>query len=97
MKRIFDWQDYQQKASYGGHQDAKDGGLDVVVRGSISPPSTSYVSKKITGFQGAKILEEMHTNGVLRESIKSEYKVLFYKFIIIENNILSRVVKRFSL
>ena len=39
---------------WGGHQDAADGGLDVVVRDNISPPVTSFVPKNITGFQVKK-------------------------------------------
>ncbi len=63
--------------SSGGHQDAADGGLDVVVRDEVEPPSNSFVPKRHTGFQvkkpdmpRAKILEEMRPNGVLRDSIK---------------------------
>src|SRR5262245_18021173 len=65
--------------TWGGHQDARDGGLDVVVRGEISPPANSFVARTITGFQvkksdmpKGKILEEMRPNGgVLREEIKA--------------------------
>lgn len=62
---------------WGGHQNAADGGLDVVVRDSISPPVTSFVPKNITGFQvkksdmpKAEIAKEMRPDGRLRESIK---------------------------
>ena len=62
----------------GGNQDAKDGGLDVVVRDTVSPPASSLVPRSITGFQvkksdmpHAKILKEMRLNGVLRPSIKA--------------------------
>jgi hypothetical protein len=61
---------------YGGHQDARDGGLDVVVNGEVAPPKTSYVPRCNTGFQvkksnmpRGKILKEMRPKGVLRESI----------------------------
>ena len=63
---------------WGGHQDAADGGLDVVVRDKVSPPVTSFVLKSVTGFQikkskmaRAAILKEMCPKGVLRESIKT--------------------------
>ena len=63
---------------WGGHQNAADGGLDVVVRDSISPPGTSFVPKNITGFQVKKsdmpkveIIKEMRPKGSLRESIKT--------------------------
>ncbi len=63
---------------WGGHQDAADGGLDVVVRDSIPPPVTSFVPKNITGFQvkrtdmpRAEIIKEMRPNDILRESIKA--------------------------
>jgi len=64
--------------TWGGYQDSKDGGLDVVVRDEIPPPFTSFVPRKITGFQvkksamgKAKILKEMKPEGALREKIKS--------------------------
>ncbi len=63
---------------WGGHQDAADGGLDVIVRDNISPPVTSFVPKNITGFQvkkpdmpRAEIIKEMRPKGILRESIKA--------------------------
>ena len=63
---------------WGGHQDARDGGLDVVVRGEIPPPQNSFVPRSITGFQvkkpdmpRAEILKEMQPNGILREEIKA--------------------------
>lgn len=63
---------------WGGNQDARDGGLDVVVRGDIEPPSNSFVPRKTTGFQvkkpdmpRAEILKEMKPDGVLREEIKN--------------------------
>jgi len=64
--------------TWGGHQDARDGGLDVVVRGATLPPQNSFVPRSITGFQvkkpdmhRAKILKEMRPNGILREEIKA--------------------------
>jgi len=64
--------------TWGGHQDARDGGLDVVVRGETSPPLYSFVPRSITGFQvkkpdmpKAEIIKEMQLNGILRESIIS--------------------------
>lgn len=64
--------------TWSGHQDAPDGGLDVVVRGEIDPPVNSFIPRKITGFQVRKydmprslIIKEMKPKGVLREVIKS--------------------------
>ena len=63
--------------TWGGHQNAADGGLDVVVRGTVSPPVTSFVPRSTTGFQVKasdmprnKIIKEMQPAGSLRESIK---------------------------
>ena len=63
--------------TWGGHQDAPDGGLDVVVRSDTQPPKNSFVPRRITGFQvrkpdmrRAKITEEMKPKGLLREEIK---------------------------
>lgn len=64
--------------TWGGHQDARDGGLDVVVRDEISPPSNSFVPRNVTGFQIKKpdmprveILKEMRPKDMLREEIKA--------------------------
>lgn len=64
--------------TWGGHQDARDGGLDVVVRGETPPPQNSFVPRSITGFQVKKsdmprteILKEMQPNSILREEIKA--------------------------
>jgi len=64
--------------TWGGHQDAPDAGLDVVVRGETPPPHNSFVPRSITGFQvkkpdmpRAEILKEMQPNGILREEIKA--------------------------
>ena len=64
--------------TWGGHQNAPDGGLDVVVRDSVSPPQKSFVPRSITGFQvkasdmpKADIIKEMRQKGILRESIKA--------------------------
>lgn len=63
--------------TWGGNQDAQDGGLDVIVRDEVEPPASSPVQRKYTGFQvkkpdmpRQKILEEMRPKGVLRDSIK---------------------------
>ena len=63
--------------TWGGHQDAADGGLDVVVRGEASPPASSFVPRSVSGFQVKKpnmppgdIKKEMCPDGQLRESIK---------------------------
>ena len=67
--------------TWGGHQDASDGGLDVVVRGEVTPPLNSFVPRSITGFQvkkpdlpRKKILKEMKPKDVLREEIKTLIK-----------------------
>ena len=64
--------------TWGGHQNAPDGGLDVVVRDTVSPPQKSFVPRSITGFQvksadmpKAEITKEMRPEGILRESIKA--------------------------
>ncbi|OPY79088.1 MAG: hypothetical protein A4E64_00525 [Syntrophorhabdus sp. PtaU1.Bin058] len=64
--------------TWSGHQDAKDGGLDVVVRCDMPPPSNSFIPRNPTGFQvkktdmrKAKILKEMRPNDILREEIKT--------------------------
>ena len=64
--------------TWGGNQDAGDGGLDVVVRDTVSPPESSLIPRNITGFQvkkpdmpRAEILKEMRPHGVLRPSIKT--------------------------
>jgi len=64
--------------TWGGDQDARDGGLDVVVRCETPPPPNSFVPRSLTGFQvkkpdmpRAKILKEMWPKGILRDEIKS--------------------------
>ena len=64
--------------TWGGHQNAPDGGLDVVVRDTVSPPQKSFVPRSITGFQvkasdmpKAEITKEMRPKGILRKSIKT--------------------------
>jgi hypothetical protein len=79
--------DYRQSGlptrgiTWGGNQNARDGGLDVVVRDEATPPSTSFVLRKISGFQvkksdmpRAEILKEMRPGGILREEIKELIK-----------------------
>jgi hypothetical protein len=62
---------------YGGRQDARDGGLDVVVDGEELPPTVSFIPRNFTGFQvkkpgmsATKILTEMRPKKILRERIK---------------------------
>jgi len=64
--------------TWGGNQDASDGGLDVVVRDEVSPPGNSFVPRSISGFQvkksdmpRAEIIKEMRPKDVLREAIKA--------------------------
>ncbi|MCU7493049.1 MAG: hypothetical protein HF310_16225 [Ignavibacteria bacterium] len=64
--------------TWGGNQDATDGGLDVVIRDEITPPSNSFVPRSKTAFQvkkpdmsKSKILAEMKPHGILRDEIKS--------------------------
>ena len=66
---------------WGGHQDAKDGGIDVFVCDTVTPPENSFVRRSITGFQVKKtdiipsqIRQEMRPNGVIRPSIKDLIK-----------------------
>jgi hypothetical protein len=61
---------------WGGHQDANDGGLDIVVE--INTDLNSFIPRSNTGFQvkksnmsASEIIKEMKPNGVLRNSIKS--------------------------
>lgn len=63
--------------TYGGHQDASDGGLDVRVSISTSLNIDGFIPKANTGFQVKKpnmtvsmIAKEMAPNGKLREVIK---------------------------
>lgn len=68
--------------TWGGDQDAPDGGLDVVVRDEVTPPSASFVPRKVSGFQvkkpdvpKAKILKEMRPKGTLRKEIRELIEV----------------------
>src|SRR5512138_2989977 len=63
---------------WGGHQDASDAGMDVIVYSEVEPPKTSLVPRKATGFQVKKpdmhpsrIKKEMRPKGELRNEIKS--------------------------
>lgn len=63
--------------TWGGHQDAPDGGLDVVVRDIVQPPENSLIPRSSTGFQVKKpdmpkhkIISEMRPKGELRVCIK---------------------------
>ena len=67
--------------TWGGHQDAKDGGIDVAVHNTVSPPARSHVPRSNTGFQvkkpsmpKTKIKKEMRPKGELRPSIKALIK-----------------------
>lgn len=62
---------------FGGHQDAADGGIDVMVENEISPPDKNFIPKSITGFQVKKpsmspsqIKSEMQSDGKLKPKIK---------------------------
>lgn len=62
---------------WGGNQDAKDGGLDVVVKDTVDPPKNSWILRPYTGFQvkkpsmpPTKITSEMKPKGQLRDVIK---------------------------
>lgn len=62
---------------YSGHQDAKDGGIDVSVNSKTSPPIKSFIPRGRCGFQVKKpamgpadIKTEMMPNGLLRPKIK---------------------------
>ena len=61
---------------YGGHQDAKDGGVDIMVDSNFAPPENSFVPRKVTAFQvkipkmsKSKILLEMKPACNLRPEI----------------------------
>lgn len=63
---------------YGGNQDAKDGGIDVMVENKDAPPDTSFVPRNVSGFQVKKpsmsafeITAEMKPKGTLRPKIKN--------------------------
>jgi len=64
--------------TWGGHQDAADGGLDVVVRSETPPPQSSFIQKCPTAFQvkkpdmnKSKIIKEMRPKGALRAELKN--------------------------
>jgi len=66
---------------WGGHQDAPDGGLDVIVRDNVKPPEESFVPRSKAGFQVKKpnmpksaMLKEMKPDGILRADILSLIK-----------------------
>lgn len=66
---------------YGGHQDAKDGGIDVMVENDIALPDKSFIPRNISGFQVKKprmpasaITPEMKPDGKLRPQIKNLIK-----------------------
>ena len=62
--------------TYGGNQDASDGGLDVVVK-SVGIPLNGFIKRASTGIQvkksampRAEIIKEMKPNGILRDEIR---------------------------
>ncbi len=62
--------------TWGGNQNARDGGLDVVVRDTLPPPPNSFIPRSVTGFQVkitnmtvAKIKKEICPRGILRNEI----------------------------
>lgn len=66
---------------YGGHQDAKDGGIDVMIENDFVPPENSFVPRKITAFQVKKpnmfpseVISEMKPGGKLRPKIRNLIK-----------------------
>lgn len=63
--------------TWGGNQDAADGGFDVFVDSDDAPPNNSFIRRRRTGFQVKKpsmpkseIIREMKLGGILRPSIK---------------------------
>ena len=68
-----------KKISWGGNQDAQDGGLDVVVEDDVTPPVNSFVPLAKTGFQVKKpkmtpsaISKEMLAkNGTLKADLRN--------------------------
>lgn len=67
-----------QGVTYGGHQNAKDGGIDVRVNYDIESWKQGFIPRKNTGFQvkkpkmpASEIPKEMAPKGILRESIKN--------------------------
>ncbi|MEI6827380.1 MAG: hypothetical protein WCK54_17435 [Desulfuromonadales bacterium] len=63
--------------TWGGHQDAKDGGLDVRVELSSTPDPDGFVPRSVTGYQvkkpdmpRAEIIKEMRPGGKLRQVIQ---------------------------
>lgn len=67
--------------TYGGHQDASDGGIDVQVKSQHHFPQNVTIPRSYTGFQVKKpamqpnaILAEMKPQGVLRSSIQELIK-----------------------
>lgn len=63
--------------NWGGHQNAKDGGIDVAVNTKSALPRSSFIPCKNTYFQvkksdmsASKISDEMKPKGVLREKIR---------------------------
>ena len=62
--------------TWGGHQKAKDGGIDVSVECEDEPPQNSFLTRKLTGLQvkssdltPKQIKKEMYPKGALRKAI----------------------------
>lgn len=62
---------------WGGHQNAADGGFDVVLDSELTPPAKGFIKRRKTAFQVKKpdmtpnrIIEEMCPSGNLRLEIK---------------------------
>ena len=63
---------------WGGNQDARDGGLDVIVREEAVPPIDSFVPRSVTGFQIKKpdmprseIIKEMRPKKEFRKELRA--------------------------
>jgi hypothetical protein len=77
--------------TWGGHQDAKDGGLDVRVELSSKPNPDGFVPRSVTGYQvkkpdmpRAEIIKEMRPGGKLRPVIQ-ELATVSGAYIIVSN------------
>src|ERR1700761_6637027 len=63
--------------TWGGHQNATDGGIDVRVAAETTVPATSAIPRSNVGYQSkaedmprTRILAEMRPDGILRPSIQ---------------------------
>ncbi len=62
--------------TYGGHQDTRDGGIDVRVQVNVRFAEMAFIPRAFSGYQAkssvmtpSKIMNEMRPNGILRPSI----------------------------